>query len=81
MIIFILPLVNKIACLSVISGGLFFGRRNAATIFFFYPLYCKMLHLKTKRNFTLLVASSSDFVSGIVILNQHLDVSLCHRWN
>ena len=48
---------------------------------FFYPLYCKILHLKAKSNFTLLVASSSDFVSAIIILNQHLDISLCHRWN
>ena len=59
------PLGNKIACLSIISGGFIFWKRNAGTIF--YPLYCKILHLKAKRNFTLLLASSADFVSAIVI--------------
>ena len=49
---------------------LFFGKRNAGTIDFF-PLYCKIMHLKTKRKFTLLVASNSDFVSANVIQNQH----------
>ena len=34
-------------------------------------LYCKIMHLKGKRKFTPLVASSSDFVSANVILNQH----------
>ena len=34
------------------------------------PLYCKIMHLKAKRKFTLLVASNSDFVSANVILNQ-----------
>ena len=38
---------------------------------FFCPLYCKVVHLKTKRKFTLLVASDSDFVSANVILSQH----------
>ena len=33
------------------------------------------------RNFTLLVVSSSDFVSANVILNQHLDISLRHGQN
>ena len=28
------------------------------------PLYCKMMHLKAKRKFTLLVASNSVFVSA-----------------
>ena len=37
----------------------------------FCPLYCKIMHLKAKREFTLLVASYSDFVSANVILNQH----------
>ena len=37
----------------------------------FCPLYCKIMHLKAKRKFTLLVASNSDFVSANVILNQH----------
>ena len=38
------PLVNKIACLSVISGGggVFFGKRNAGTIFFFIPYIVKL---------------------------------------
>ena len=62
------------------GGGVFFGKRNAGTIFW-NPLDGRILHLKAKRNFTLLVASSSDFVSAIVILNQHLDISLRHRWN
>ena len=35
------------------------------------PLYYKIMHLKAKRKFTLLVASNSDFVSANVILNQH----------
>ena len=48
---------------------LFFGKKNAGTIDFFVP--CKIMHLKTKRKFTLLVASNSDFVSANVILNQH----------
>ena len=39
------------------------------------------MHLKAKRNLTLLVASYSDFVSAYVILDQHLDISLRHRWN
>ena len=39
------------------------------------------MHLNAKRNFTLLVASNSDFVSAYVILDQHLDISLRHRWN
>ena len=37
----------------------------------FCPLYYEIMHLKTKRKFTLLVASNSDFVSANVILNQH----------
>ena len=74
------PLVKKIACLSVISGGFIFREKKCRN-HFFYPFYCKILHLKAKRNFTLLVASSADFVSAIVILNQHLDVSLRHKWN
>ena len=37
----------------------------------FCPLYCKMMHLKAKREFTLLVSSNSDFVSANVVLNQH----------
>ena len=37
----------------------------------FCPLYYKIMHLKTKRKFTLLVASNSDFVSANVIQNQH----------
>ena len=36
----------------------------------FCPLYCKMMHLKAKREFTLLVSSNSDFVSASVYLNQ-----------
>ena len=48
---------------------LFFGKRNAGTFDFFVP--CKIMHLKTERKFTLLVASNSDFASANVILNQH----------
>ena len=49
---------------------LFFGKRNAGTIDF-WPLYYEIMHLKTKRKFTLLAASNSDFVSANVILNEH----------
>ena len=34
----------------------------------FCPLYYEIMHLKTKRKFTLLVVSNSDFVSANVIL-------------
>ena len=37
----------------------------------FCPLYYEIMHLKTKRKFTPLVAFNSDFVSANVILNQH----------
>ena len=37
----------------------------------FCPLHCKIIHLKAKRKFTLLVASNSDFVSANVMQNQH----------
>ena len=74
------PWLTKLLAFQSFQGDLSFGTRNAGTIFF-YSLYCKILHLKAKRNFTLLVASSSDFVSAIVILNQHLDISLQRRWN
>ena len=59
------PWETKLLAFQSFQGGLFFWKRNAGTIF--YPLYCKILHLKAKRNFTLLLASSADFVSAIVI--------------
>ena len=60
------PWLTKLLAFQSFQGDLFFGKRNAGTIFF-YSLYCEILHLKAKRNFTLLVASSSDFVSTIVM--------------
>ena len=40
-------------------------------------LSCKIMRLKAKRNLTLLFASSSDFVSANVILNQHQVILTC----
>ena len=53
--------------------GVYFLGKEIQEPFFFIPNIVKILHLKAKRNFTLLVASSSDFFSAIVILNQNLD--------
>ena len=49
----------------------FFLEKEMQEPLIFCPLYYEIMHLKTKRKFTLLVASNSDFVSANVILNQH----------
>ena len=49
----------------------FFLEKEMQEPLIFCPLYCKIIHLKAKRKFTLLVASNSDFVSANVIQNQH----------
>ena len=49
----------------------FFLEKEMQEPLIFCPLNCKIIHLKAKRKFTLLVASNSDFVSANVIQNQH----------
>lgn len=81
MIVFIAwyhPWWTKIAKL---QGVLFFWGKKCRQEPFFYPSYCKIIHLKANRNFTLLVSSSLDFVCAYLMLNQHLDFSRHHRWN
>ena len=51
--------------------GFYFLEKEMQEPLIFCPLYYEIMHLKTKRKFTLLVASNSDFVSANVILNQH----------
>ena len=41
-----------------------FYRKEMQEPLIFGPLYCKIMHLKAKRKFTLLVVSNSDFVSA-----------------
>ena len=51
--------------------GFYFLEKEMHEPLIFCPLYCKIMHLKAKREFTILVSSNSDFVSANVILNQH----------
>ena len=51
--------------------GFYFLEKEMHEPLNFCPLYCKIMHLKAKREFTILVSSNSDFVSANVILNQH----------
>ena len=55
---------------TVLLGFYFLGKEMQEPLIS-CPLYYKIMHLKAKRKFTLLVASNSDFVSANVILNQH----------
>ena len=71
------PWETKLLIFQSFQGFIFWEKK--CRNHFFIPYSVK--NLKAKRNLTLLVASYSDFVSAYVILDQHLDISLRHRWN
>ena len=53
-------------CIEVLYFYGFILEKEMQEPLIFCPLYYEIMHLKTKRKFTLLVASNSDFVSANV---------------